>query len=592
MTGRMIGGCRILEKLGEGGMGSVYRAVDLMLERDVAVKVLRPELAGEPDIIERFRAEAVTLARLQHPNIATLYSLARDEGQLLMVMEFVRGVTIERLLEQLRTIATGTAVSWCRQVLDAMQYAHRKGVVHRDIKPANLMVTDEGTVKVTDFGIARVLGQDRKTRTGRIIGTAAYMAPEQIRGQDADARTDLYSLGAVLFELLSGRPPFVGDNEFSLMTAQVSSPVPLLRSVLPDAPDWIDAAVQRAMAKDPGDRFQSATEFQTVLVDGLQHAALAEDTRVVQLVARQAGADAVGGWQTIVPPTRLAPLPEPPPTRLAVKETRLEPSQGTAPGSGQSGRPAGPAAVSVLWRMSWRHWAGAAAIVIAAVALGITFSRRPPPPDANVGSPQPGVPVQSTPVQAPSTEQGPSGDAREEPRPVFVQPPPAGPRLEGVPAPREPAPRPPPADVLPPPRTRPPAEVRPPAAASEPRTSEAETHESSTAAEASYDRVRWVVAEGDGKDETDVVLEFRRDSVRVRPKNPDIAPKVVPYRALVSLSYSQARPSRWKRLILQRTSHWLTLETRSGETLLHLDSRNYKTIISAFESRTKLTVAR
>ena len=268
MIGRIIGNYQIQQKLGEGGMGSVYRAVDLMLDRDVAIKVLRPELLGHADIVDRFRSEAVTLAKLHHPNIATLFSLLREEGEMMMVMEFVRGQTLDSLLEQLGVIAPGTAVTWCCQVLEAMQYAHRKGVVHRDIKPANLMITDEGLIKVTDFGIARVLGESRKTRTGHIIGTVTYMSPEQIRGQDVDARADLYALGAVLFELLTGRPPFAADNEFSLMNAHINTPAPLARALGVDVPDWLDAAMQRALAKGPLERFQTATDFRAMLAEG------------------------------------------------------------------------------------------------------------------------------------------------------------------------------------------------------------------------------------------------------------------------------------------------------------------------------------
>jgi serine/threonine-protein kinase len=400
MIGRVIGNYQIQQKLGEGGMGSVYRAVDLMLDRDVAIKVLRPELIGHSAIVERFRAEAVTLAKLHHPNIATLFNLLREEGEMMMVMEFVRGQTLDNLLEQLGTIAPGTAVAWCCQVLDAMHYAHRKGVVHRDIKPANLMITDEGLIKVTDFGIARVLGERRKTRTGHIIGTITYMSPEQIRGQDVDARADLYSLGAVLFELLTGRPPFTADNEFSVMNAHINTPAPLVRDLGVDVPDWLDAAMQRALAKGPLERFQTATDFRAMLADGQQSSHLSEEARVAEHVVRHVEKVTASGGQppptllagtpesetpggAVPPPTRLASAAQPPPTRLAgapgdrapggVKETRL--AGATPVPAGAPAKMAVRSEGSLLQQLTWRHYAGAGAILVILTALAVAWLR-------------------------------------------------------------------------------------------------------------------------------------------------------------------------------------------------------------------------
>jgi serine/threonine-protein kinase len=327
MIGSTIGNYQVVRRLGEGGMGTVYAAIDLMLEREVALKVLRPELAGQADIADRFRAEAVTLARLQHPHIATLYSLAREAGELMMVMELVDGDTLERILQRTGPLPAGTAVRWCREVLEAMAYAHRKGVVHRDIKPANVMITMDGTVKVTDFGIARVLGGTHRTRTGHIIGTAAYMAPEQIRGREVDARTDIYALASVLFELLTGRPPFEAEDEFGLMTAQVTGAPPSARALGAQVPQWLDEAILRGLAKAPDARFQTATAFGDVLAEGLRASALPDAEPGVFLPAAPAPADRdlnTGG----PPTTRLAATPHPtapglasahttPPTRLA-----------------------------------------------------------------------------------------------------------------------------------------------------------------------------------------------------------------------------------------------------------------------------------
>ncbi|MGH9332111.1 MAG: serine/threonine-protein kinase, partial [Vicinamibacterales bacterium] len=196
MLGRTIGKYRVVEKISRGGMGTVYKAVDETLDREVAIKVLNPDL-GESDVVRRFRAEAMTLARLNHPGIATIYELFRTDDDLLMVMEFVRGETFDRIVERIGPLPTPRAASLGAQVLDALGHAHRVGVVHRDLKPANLMLTEYGSVKIMDFGIARVLGTEHLTSDGLMMGTPAYMAPEQVLATDVDARADLYSVGVV-----------------------------------------------------------------------------------------------------------------------------------------------------------------------------------------------------------------------------------------------------------------------------------------------------------------------------------------------------------------------------------------------------------
>ena len=270
MSERVVGNYRILERIGGGGMGTVHRAIDVMLEREVAVKILRPDLAGQPEVEARFRDEAVTLARLNHPNIAILHSFVREADELFMVMEFVKGESLESILARSGVVDPVTAVAWCCQALDAMEYAHRKGVVHRDLKPANLMLADTGVIKVTDFGIARVLGGHRRTRDGRIIGTIAYMSPEQVHGQDVDGRSDIYSLGMVLYELVTGRLPFDAPDEFDLMCAQIKEPPVAPRVRRPGVPEWLNTAILKALAKAPGDRYQTAAAFRDALHDGLR----------------------------------------------------------------------------------------------------------------------------------------------------------------------------------------------------------------------------------------------------------------------------------------------------------------------------------
>jgi serine/threonine protein kinase len=262
MIGSTIQKYRVVRELGMGAMGAVYEAVDTLTERPVAMKVLRAELARQPELIERFRSEAVTLARLNHPNIALLYEFFLEAGDYYMVMEFVRGRSLEKLIQQETTIEPNLAGSIMRQTLEGLAHAHSMGVLHRDIKPANIIVTDDMRVKVSDFGIARVLGSSRMTRTGRIIGTLEYISPERIEGEEADPRSDLYAAGVVLFEMLTGKLPFAGKTDFELIKAHMEQQPPLLGSVLGSsaAPEW-DVVVRKAMAKSPDQRYQTALEF-------------------------------------------------------------------------------------------------------------------------------------------------------------------------------------------------------------------------------------------------------------------------------------------------------------------------------------------
>ena len=265
MIGRTIGKYRIVGQLGRGGAGVVYKAVDETLHRDVAVKTLNPDLANT-EVMSRFRAEATILARLNHPQIATIYELFRADGDLLMVMEFVRGESLDKLSERFGAISPERAAYVIDQILSALEHAHRGGVVHRDVKPANVMVTDEGAIKIMDFGIARVLGAEQKTVDFRLMGTPAYMSPEQVLGEEVDGRSDLYSVGVLFYRLLTGALPFSADTALGMLQRQIrDTPIPLCahRGGLPD---WCEAIVQKSLAKVQADRFQSAEEFREARV--------------------------------------------------------------------------------------------------------------------------------------------------------------------------------------------------------------------------------------------------------------------------------------------------------------------------------------
>ena len=266
MIGNIIGNYKIEKKLGEGGMGAVYKGIDMMLEREVAIKALRPELGSQPQVVERFRSEAVTLAKLNHPHIAILYSFFRQADDFFMVMEYVRGETLDNVISRRGTLPCEQAITLFCQALDGIDHAHRFGVIHRDIKPANMMLTDTGTLKVLDFGIARLLGTARMTKAGNLIGTIEYMPPEQVRGKETDARSDIYSLGILLYEMLTGRVPFASENEYELMRSQIEDQQPPPRQLNPAIPEIVEQAIMRAMAKNPDDRFQTAGEFRALLL--------------------------------------------------------------------------------------------------------------------------------------------------------------------------------------------------------------------------------------------------------------------------------------------------------------------------------------
>jgi len=258
MVRQKIGQYLIVERVGNGGMGSVYRAIDETLGRDVALKILDTTVA---DSAARLRAEAAALARLSHPGIATVYELVEDDDRLVMVMELVRGQTLQQILDEVGVFSPRRAAELCMQALAALSHAHAAGVVHRDLKPGNLMLTETGSIKIMDFGIARLEGAINLTNVGQMLGTPAYMAPEQVLGHPVDSRADLYAMGVVFFRLITAAFPFNGENPFDMAQAQVKDSPTRASDVRPDLPAWVDDVVERAMAKAPAQRFQSAMEF-------------------------------------------------------------------------------------------------------------------------------------------------------------------------------------------------------------------------------------------------------------------------------------------------------------------------------------------
>jgi serine/threonine protein kinase len=262
VVGELIAGRYELEELvGSGGMSSVYRAHDRLLERTVALKILHEQFTRDDGYVERFRREARAVAQLAHPNIVTVIDRGEQDGRQFIVFEYVDGMNLKELMTQEGPVSPREAIELALQVARGLSFAHDNGLVHRDVKPQNVLLDADGRAKVTDFGIAHAVDVDGMTITGTIMGTSNYIAPEQARGQPVDEQTDVYSLGCVLYELLTGEVPFEGDNFVAVAMRHVNDPVPSVRDVRPDVPPRLDWAIQQAMAKDHDERFESMAEF-------------------------------------------------------------------------------------------------------------------------------------------------------------------------------------------------------------------------------------------------------------------------------------------------------------------------------------------
>ena len=286
MIGEMFGRYRIVSRLGRGAMGTVFRALDPALERTVAIKTLDPELPADnmEELKERFLREAKSAGRLNHPNVVTIYDVGEVGKVAYIAMEYLEGRTLRQLLDARERLPMHTVTSIVAQIADALDYAQRFGIVHRDIKPANIMISPEGHAKLTDFGVAH-LPASTMTQVGMVLGSPKYLSPEQVRGLPVDGRADIFALGVVLFEMLTGRTPFerAGINVYTLMQNICTEPVPRVTDVNPEVPAALDTIVARALGKHPDDRYQRAGEFANALRTYRHLAPAAADRTVLEL---------------------------------------------------------------------------------------------------------------------------------------------------------------------------------------------------------------------------------------------------------------------------------------------------------------------
>ena len=576
LVGQNIKKYRVSTRIGRGGMGIVYRALDLTLHRDVAIKVLNPDL-HDKEVARRFRAEAVTVARLNHPGIARIYEFFEHDGQWMMVMEYLRGETLERLVERLGPLPAARAADLTLQVLSALAHAHALDVVHRDLKPANLMLTESGAVKTMDFGIARVAGTEKLTSAGLMMGTPAYMAPEQVTGGTIDGRTDLFSLGLVLFYLLTARLPFAGETPMDMARSRVEEDPTPIHTVRRGLPDWVQAVLDRALARDPADRFQTADEFAQALVHGMDGREADSDQRTALAIGPILSPSPTGSGRSTGGARRdSASLPH--------ASGSIGPPSGSAgPPSGSAGPPSAPVkqpsttlpastATSVAESRSSKVALVIASIVVMATVGGawawVTWQRSTSPPPAG------GPVVDATKTPAPATDTAtPSASA-----PSKTTAPAASPSPSSSPTPGA-------------------------IAAGATRSGRAlPTPADANAPLVAFSDVKLLMLRGQKFEEEDAVLNFVAGQASLTPRRGGPALATMPLRQIAKATYIHARDPAWSDGLAmppagldypgRSSRHWLALQSASTYLLIRLDDLTWRSVLFTLESRAPIKVDR
>jgi serine/threonine protein kinase len=389
---QQISSYRLESELARGGMGIVYRGVHTVFEEVVAIKAIFPELTLNPELRTRFVNEAKIQRRLQHPNIVQIREFLIDQERFYIVMELIEGETLAQRLKRLGgPMPAEEALEIFRQALQGLAFAHAQGVIHRDMKPSNIMLTRDGAAKLTDFGIARAVGVAGLTRTGTVLGTPAYMAPEQVKGHQVDKRSDIYSLGVTLYEMVTGRVPFESpadsDSDYHVLRAHIEEPPLPPRRLVASIPPFVEAAILKAMAKPPEERFASCEEFEAALVPG-------EVPATIRI--------------TPAPPPSIAP-------RQVLPEQSAIPTEAAPPPTPAKIRPKAD-----YWR--------AALVLAAALAVGgyWLYRARPSPPSTVTPPPTSELPAAKPSAPAPTIEQPtePGGGTNAQPKEETTQKPP------------------------------------------------------------------------------------------------------------------------------------------------------------------------
>ena len=271
---------QIIKTIGEGGMANVYLAKDTILDRNVAVKVLRGDLADDEKFVRRFQREALSASKLNHPNIVEMYDVGEDDGRYYIVMEYVQGKTLKSLVKKRGALTLPEVIDIMTQLTSAIMCAHDSYIIHRDIKPQNVMILDDGRVKIMDFGIAMALNSNELTQTNSVMGSVHYLPPEQANGSGSTIKSDIYSLGILMYELLVGKVPFKGDNAVEIAIKQMKEPIPSICKQNPDIPQSVENIVLRACAKNPKNRYDSVRE----MYDDIKSCLLEENLNQKKLV--------------------------------------------------------------------------------------------------------------------------------------------------------------------------------------------------------------------------------------------------------------------------------------------------------------------